>query len=191
MPTKVQIASKALVLLGQAPVSTLDDVSSKSQTINGLYSITKPAFLSASYWKFALREQSLSQLAGGGSKFRSGYEFAYQLPTDALRPIGFPADYADFQVAGNELYTNSNEASLLYVADVDESWFPAWFADALAYQLAMEASLGVSDDDSRLQLLTPKAAQKKAEAMGIDATTQSHWDLALGRILLRHPTPRF
>lgn len=191
MPTKVEIVSKALVLLGQGPIGGLDSKTRNTQAMDALYPLSKRMLLASSYWKFALREVPLAALSDGGSQFRSNLNFAYQLPSDCVRPIGDPVTYSTFQIAGNELYSDSQQFVLLYVADVDEAWFTPWFSNALAYQLAYEASLAVSEDSVRRQLLERPTAQARAEAMGIDATTQSTWDIAISRIMLRNTTPRF
>ncbi len=191
MATKVQVVSKALVLLGQPPVASLNDGTRNTKAADAIFDLTRQTFLSKSLWKFALREVMLAQLPNDGTEKRLGYGFMFQLPVDMLRAGGDPTDYTPYQIAGDRLYANVPEFPLLYVADVPIEQFPAYAADAFAYVMAKELALTVTEDDSRKERIVREASDAVMQALGIDSTVQTSWDLALERIFFPRPTDRF
>ena len=73
--TKVDIASRALVMVGANPISSFTDNSTEALITNTLYEEVVESTLSECSWRFAMGQKQLSLLADAPT---SRYEYAYQ-----------------------------------------------------------------------------------------------------------------
>lgn len=107
------------------------------------------------------------------------YKKATFLPDDF---IGYLACYtnsglvvlADYTSVGNTIYTNADELHLKYVADVDESVFPAEFVDWFKIFLAQRLNGYLNGDMQRQQLLTGEEPFYFRKAKNIDSKRNKH-----------------
>jgi hypothetical protein len=74
-----------------------------------------------------------------------------------------------YQIMGEALHCNAEEVVLSYVRRVDESQFPAPFAEALIGRLAAEFCLPLTEDAGRAQLLHTRAELLLKSARNIDS----------------------
>lgn len=101
--TDVELCNVALARVGnKQQIGDLNEESTEAQLCSTLYPNARDTLLSRFPWPFCTRHQVLALLTG---VTRSGWQFAYQLPSDCLEPerifngarpgqeIGFPAGF--------------------------------------------------------------------------------------------------
>ena len=194
MPTSLSaetILSVALSELGAPPISSFSDPLAIEKNFENTYTIAKRTLLTDSFWKFALREQDLARLSGHGSDYSLQLKYAYARPTDLLRDVGLRSRQP-YEIAGNELYTDDARPQLLYLADVPESFFSAFFVDALKYELAARLAIPITERTERAEFFERKAEQALNRARGRDAMSATARSLEpqLDRAMSRWPTGR-
>lgn len=167
MASDIDMASNALLLLGDSPISSFTEPGAGAQAAANLYQGTKERFLSYHPWSFALKEQVLSRLTQGPD-IRTGYKYAYQLPTDMIR-LWSVVEWDNYDLVGDKLYSNRTELLARYIYDVPESLIPAHAEKALTYLLAAEFAISVTEDEGKSQIYTQKANQMMAQASTIDS----------------------
>jgi len=170
MASAIDIASNALLLIGDSPISSFTDAGAGAQAAANLYPSTKEMVLSYHPWSFAMKEQELSRLSQAPD-VRTNYKYAYQIPTDLIRLWAvFP--YSDYTIVGEFLYSNQNSLLARYVYDVPETNIPAHCVKALEYQMAAEFSVAVTEDENKASMYQSKASSQLAKASNIDSQGQ-------------------
>ena len=61
MPSNIDIASNALILIGDNPINSFDEPGAGAQAAAALYPETKKRLLSEHPWGFALKQQRLNK----------------------------------------------------------------------------------------------------------------------------------
>jgi hypothetical protein len=167
MPSSIDIASNALLLVGDNPISSFDDPGAGAQAAANLYPETKKRLLSEHPWSFALKQQRLNKLSQTPDEL-TNFNNAFQLPTDLIR-IWNMQPRGDYILIGNLLYSNQNEILATYVFDVDEVNLPPHFVKSLEYALASDFSISVTEDTKKAALYEQKAINATSQAMAIDS----------------------
>lgn len=167
MPSSIDIASNALLLVGDNPISSFEDPGAGAQAAANLYPETKKRLLSEHPWSFALKQQRLNRLSQVPDTL-TNYQYAFQLPTDLIR-IWNMQPHGDYILIGNLLYSNQNEILATYVYDVDEVKLPPHFVKSLEYSLAADFAISVTEDENKAGLYERKAVNASAQAMAIDS----------------------
>jgi hypothetical protein len=139
MADETSICNLALAKLGISPIMALTDDSKQAQFCNRFYAQTRDEVLQGHRWNFAMRRAALNQLATAP---QSEWASAYQLPVDCLRVVqlnGYEPNerLGEFSVEADHLLTNAEEASIRYIARVEDgSFYHPLFVHALATMLA-------------------------------------------------------
>lgn len=167
MASDIDIASNALLLIGDNPISSFTDAGAGAQVAANLYPETKKRLLSEHPWSFALKQQRLNKLSQVPDVL-TGFKNAFQLPTDLIR-IWNIQSHSNYTLVGNLLYSNENEILATYIYDVDEVNLPPHFTKSLEYSLASDFAIAVTEDNKMSQLMEQKAINAKAQAMSIDS----------------------
>lgn len=167
MPSSIDIASNALLLIGDNPISSFDDPGAGPQVAAGLYPETKKRLLSEHPWSFALKQQRLNRLSQVPDKL-TGFSHAFQLPTDLIR-IWSMQSHSNYILVGNLLYSNETELLATYIFDVDEVNLPPHFVKSLEYALASDFAISVTEDNTLSGLFAQKAMNATNQAMAIDS----------------------
>jgi len=170
MPSSIDIASNALVLIGDNPISSFDDPGAGAQVASNLYPETKKRLLSEHPWSFALKQQRLNKLSQDPDVL-TGFTNAFQLPTDLIR-IWNIQSHSQYILIGNLLYSNETEILATYVYDVDEVNLPPHFVKSLEYSLASDFAISVTEDNTMAGLFTQKAMATTRQAMSIDSQSR-------------------
>ena len=76
--TKIDIASRALIMIGSNPISSFTDDTTEALVTNNIYEEIIESTLCRARWRFATEQQQLSLLANTPT---GKYEYAYQIPT--------------------------------------------------------------------------------------------------------------
>ena len=181
----IDIASRALVLIGAEPITSFDSSSTEALVATNMYEDTVRAMLSTARWRFATEQAVLNQL----SDVPTGrFDIAHQLPSDLLVLHGVTINdrLIEFTVYGDKVFSDSTTSDTL-VADftfrADEVDFPSYFSLALQYSLASIFATSIARDDRLMQLMETKANQLMAKARNIDAQQQTTRKLVTSRFI--------
>jgi hypothetical protein len=181
----IDIASRALVLIGAEPITSFDSSSTEALVATNMYEDTVRAMLSTARWRFATEQSILNQL----SDVPTGrFDIAHQLPSNLLVLHGVTINdrLIDFTVYGDKVFSDSTSSDTL-VADftfrADEVDFPSYFSLALQYSLASIFATSIARDDRLMQLMETKANQLMAKARNIDAQQQTTRKLVTSRFI--------
>lgn len=145
MASAVDICNLALSHIGaDAVVTSLSppDGSVESGHCARFLPVVRQAALAAHQWSFARKRVELALVTNDSTE----WDYKYQVPSDCLRAwqvlSGDDADAPErgsalFDKFGDKLFTNQDEAVLIYGADVtDTTQYPADFVTALGMLLA-------------------------------------------------------
>ncbi len=172
MATKLDIINTALNYLGNPSVNTLDMSNQVLAAMSNVYQSEKIDMLASHYWSFAKKWETLTLSQLSPSDPRWTYE--YYLPADYITAHQtYP--HCDYEIlAGKVIFTNQNSPlKLQYIYDVDESMFPAYFTKLMAYALAAETALLVTENTSIAQFWSERMISQKAIAQNRDFTAQT------------------
>ena len=170
MPTNIDIASNALLLIGDNPISSFDDPGAGAEVAANIYPQTYQAVLSEHPWTFSMKEQQLSKLSQGPDAL-TNYKNAFIVPTDLIRLWAiFPI--SQYLIVGQSLYSNSEELLARYVFKQEETLLPPHFVKALEYRLASEFAVSVTESVSMSESFGKKYTLALARAKNIDSQGQ-------------------
>lgn len=150
LPTQTQprIYNRALSLLGSTNRTTnTDDKKPWTDTLNELWPQAVRDMLAEHPWNFAIRRATLNL----HQQTEDGY--LYQMPADCVRWLPAPKGDRHYVCAAEEgqyLLTDSDSPPRIrYIAEVDavDEW-PAHFAGAMGYRLAMDAAEAMTQSTS-------------------------------------------
>jgi len=167
MPTDIDMASNALLLIGDEPISSFTDPGAGATVAAAIYPETYKQVLSEHPWSFALKEQALSQLSQTPDD-RTNYKYAYQMPTDLIR-LWAIFEQSNYVIIGDLLYSNSNSLMARYVYKVAETALPPHFVIAMQYKLASDFANSVTESTSKAEYYEAKYRTAVAQARSIDS----------------------
>lgn len=173
MASKVDIANAALILYGEAVISSLTEDNEAAITMNLRFDSIRDAVLRAHPWNFAVKRQKLSKLATAPA---FGFSNAYQLPSDFLRLLNFNNLTQDhYRMENHEgsraILTDSGDANLRYIFRItDTTKYDALFVECLAARLAADTVFKITNADATNleKKLWGRYTDKKEEARSID-----------------------
>ena len=181
----IDIASRALVLIGAEPITSFDSSSTEALVATNMYEDTVRAMLSTARWRFATEQSVLNQL----SDVPTGrFDIAHQLPSDLLVLHGVTVNdnLIDYTVYTDKVFSNSSSTDTLiadYTFRAEEVNFPSYFALALQYTLASIFATSIARDDGLMNMMETKANLLMAKARNIDAQQQTTRKLATSRFI--------
>lgn len=182
MASEVDIANRALSMLGEARIISLTDNNKPARAMNARYEMLRDAELTAYAWRFAVTRV---QLAASTDVPEWGYSTIYDRPTGDLRPIkiggdfiypdaigvmyessGYIPDGSPWDIISGRIHTNiSAPLDYEYVAQItDAGSFDQLFVEALAARLAADAAEELTQSNSKKEaaLFTYKNALSEA-----------------------------
>lgn len=187
MPSDIDLCSWALLRIGAHRISSFADGTTEAQVAAGIYPHVRDAMLAGHFWNFAVRVRALAEAVETPA---ADWAAAYPLPVDCLRVIsvgtGTSSRGGDYAVVGRAIHAAAGGATLAYIARVVETDWPAYFADAIAAQLAAEFVIPLTDQTSRWEGLTKLADAAVRRARLIDAQAETpraldDWSLITSR----------
>lgn len=168
MATDIDMSSNALLLIGDAPISSFGEAGAGATAAANLYPATYERVLSEHPWSFATKYQELSKLSQTPDS-RTNFQFVYQLPTDMIALWAIKPN-SNYQIVNGILYSNEGSGLLAhYIYKVDEQSLPAHVVKAVEYKLASEFAISVTDDTQKAQFYEGKYFEQIALARGIDS----------------------
>lgn len=154
---KLGIINKALLKLGQSPISSLDDKDNKTVCALALYDSVRDVEQTSFRWTFCTKRFVLEPLTMKSPdglevvhvKPAFGYEYQYLLPKGFLRLISIAGTkQMGYTIEGNSLLIN-NEGPLHIIAlciEQCEQKFPPAFVEVFATKLAIELCKRLEQD---------------------------------------------
>jgi len=98
-----------------------------------------------------------------------GFAFAYQLPADFLRAIEV-ADGIGYKIEGRKILSDAADIYLRYVRQVtDPNEMDALFREALAWRLAVDLAIPITQSNSTLELMRQGYGAAVGKARAVDA----------------------
>lgn len=181
----IDIASRALVLVGAEPITSFDSSSTEALVATNLYEDTVRATLSTARWRFATEQAVLNQLSDTPT---GRFDIAHQLPSNLLVLHGVTVNDSliEYTVYGDKVFSDSTSSDVL-IADftfrADEINFPSYFSLALQYTLASMFATSIARDDRLMQMMETKATMLMAKARNLDAQQQTTRKLSTSRFI--------
>lgn len=144
------ICNIALGLIGVGRIADIEGTTAIERDCKSIYAFARQEVLGGYDWSFARKQALLSQLATSPTidSTRGGFDYAYALPSDCVRPLSLSDFKQSFEIVGNELHCNLDESVYLrYTADItDTSKFNAKFINALSHRLAAQLAMMIKKD---------------------------------------------
>jgi len=164
--SKIDLISKALVLVGERPLNSLSDNRYGATVGANLFEMLYENELQSNRWRFAMTKKALSQLVASPL---NQWQYAYQLPSDMLLPVGvYPVDL-EYEIYGDHLYSDRSSVELDYMFKPDVTDVPAYFATLMTYALAKNFIKTLTESDQGVKVMEEKYNQQRNLALYADA----------------------
>lgn len=170
MASNIDIASNALILIGDSPINSFEEPGAGAQAASNLYQGTYEDVLSEHPWTFATKFQKLNQLAAEPDPLIN-WRFGYQVPVDSIA-IWEVKPHSNYEIVEDILYSNQNELLARYIFSPDETKLPAHFVKALEYKLAAEFAIAVTEDTAKNELYEKKYLRALGKARSRDSQSK-------------------
>ncbi len=160
---KTQIVSLAVMLLGHAPIQTLDNADDLVISASQYFDIKLPSVLSTGNWRFAIQIQQLS-LSTEIPPLQTGYQNIYLLPAGWLKTIRvIPQNYVWEIYSNNQIWCNWGTQSPVFMEFAylpALNLLPAYFIDYFVYEIAAFLCLSSAQKPDYFNaLMTQKGVQ--------------------------------
>jgi len=143
--SKIKIISNALIAIGDAPISSLDDAGAGAIVAKNFYPSSYRNALSMHRWRFAAKKMQLSRLAEAPL---ADFKYQYQLPSDYIQLHRCDGGN-DYEIYEDKIYTDYETLVIDYTYEVSEDFLPAYFVKALEWFLAAEFAIPITGNTAR------------------------------------------
>lgn len=183
--SSIDIASRALVLIGAEPITSFDSSSTEALVASNMYEDTVRATLATARWRFATEQAVLNQLTDTPT---GRFDIAHQLPSDLLilHAVTINDRLIEYTVYGDKVFSDSTTNDTLiadYTFRAEEVNFPSYFSLALQYSLASIFATSIARDDRLMQIMETKANMLMAKARNLDSQQQTTRRLSTSRFI--------
>ncbi len=173
MPSVVEICNLSLAHIGQGSINALDEASTQAEQCNLFYTNTRDSLLRQFPWNFSTKSILLAQV----STTIPGWNYVYAFPPEALwvRKI-YIKENPDPEIP-NEYEITSTGTAKYICCDLDAAYakctirvedptlYDPLFVDVLAYKLALDLTMPLTNSASRTQEVTQKYQYALSNAM--------------------------
>lgn len=167
--SEVSICNRALALLGEKAIISLDDNSTPASLCKVLYPQLRDEITEAHNWTFATRWINLPKAEEPSD---GPLQNRFPIPADVLRVIFVgidPLHAEEYQVEEQDVVTNSQKCVVrVVVSVVDPTKFSTMFASALSAYLAAELAVPLVDSQSLSKSMYQSYGIKVSEAVTRD-----------------------
>jgi len=164
--TAIDLASNAMLLIGEETIASFTDDSTAALVAANLYGPTFEALLTQHPWRFASSKATLSRLTATPV---NQWDYAYQLPSDFLVAQHVDAGNNNYQIYGSKLYSDKTSIVLDYTYKPDESLLPAYFAEVLEFKLASVFAIPITESATKGEYYAALANNALTRARTIDS----------------------
>jgi hypothetical protein len=152
MASKVEIANRALQMLGAQSITSLGENSRNARSANACYESLKQALLRKHVWGFAIKR---AQLAASATEPLFTKANSFPLPSDCLRVL--PPDPEDnfndidWTIEGRNIVTNDDAPlEIRYIYDVtDPNEMDILFREALSAEMALHMAEEITQSNAK------------------------------------------
>ena len=169
MASFVEIASNALRLLGDDPITSFSDDTERARLVNAIYEEMRDEVTRAAVWNCCKARQVLASLSETPA---FGWAYYHQLPADCLRVVDVLSGDTriDHTIEGRRLMTDVSSVNLIFLQRVtDPNEFDVLFISAYTARIAAELALPVSGSNSVATAMWTAYDKKITEARTIDS----------------------
>ena len=162
MSSKIEIVNRALVKIGQARISSIDENSKGATSIRTVYDQVRDTLMQAYIWNFT---KTRVQLAADTAAPLFGFQYRYRLPAGTLRVLGI-ADSSEptrnytssrnaFKHEDEFIYTDVGAPLNLFITQkVEEAGkYPPDFTNLLSLDIALDIFYDVTKGTERYSAL--------------------------------------
>ena len=189
MPTvansDIDIASRALVLIGAEPITSFTAQSTESTVANAIYEDMVRTTLCSSRWRFATNQAELNLLTAVPT---GRYDRAHQLPADLLmlHAVTVSDKIIEYNIYGDKVFSNSASSDALiadYTFRANEQDWPSYFTIAVEYSLSVVFATSIARDATLASLMKEQARESMAKARSLDSQQQTSRKLTTSRFI--------
>ena len=189
MPTAansdIDVAARALVLIGADPITSFTASSTEALVANNVYEDTVRTALCASRWHFATNQAQLNLLTAQPT---GRWDRAHQLPTGTLMVHAVTTNdkMIEYNIYGDKIYSNVTTTDILvadYTYRAGEQDWPSYFTLSVEYALAATFALGIARDEQMASMFENKAARLMQQAKTLDSQQQTTRKLVTSRFI--------
>jgi len=169
MASFVEIASNALRLLGDDPITSFSDDTERARLVNAIYEEMRDEVTRAAVWNCCKARQVLASLSETPA---FGWAYYHQLPADCLRVVDVLSGDTriDHTIEGRRLMTDASSVNLIFLQRVtDPNEFDVLFISAYTARIAAELALPVSGSNTVATAMWTAYDKKITEARTIDS----------------------
>jgi|TARA_R100000544_G_C2226403_1_gene61038 hypothetical protein len=179
----LDIASRALVLIGAEPITSFESSSTEALVASNMYEDVVRSSLCIARWRFATEQAILNQITETPT---GRFAIAHQLPSDLLmlHTVTVNDNRLGYTVYADKIFSDASTSDVLvadYTFRASEIDFPSYFALAVQYALAGVFATAIARDDSLAQLMDGKADRLMAKARNLDSQQQTTRSLSTTR----------
>lgn len=145
MASLVETGSRALTLLGERAITSIDPRTEAGRLLGELFPSVRRTELTVNRWVFSLRRTKVARLNETPS---FGWLYAYPRPAGCLVLISVGLDETDaYQLESDKILSDEvSPLPLRYVVDVEDAGhWPAMFVEVMAAKLAREMCLRITE----------------------------------------------
>ena len=186
----VAVCSRALILVGAAPITSFDDGNNEALIASNMYEDVARSSLLNTRWRFSTNQAVLNRLSDAPT---GRFDAAYQLPSGWLMThvVTVNDTPIEYQTYGDKLFCNeaaSSELVLDFTYRADEQGWPSYFTIAVEYELASVFAVSLARDQSLAQLMSQQAATTMMKARNLDSQQQTTRKLTTSRFIVNRRT---
>lgn len=174
MASETDIANLAAVRIGtESRITSLDDNKVLARSLKAVWATERQAVLRDGTYNFATTRKSLPALSANQAGEIAPWDFAYQLPTEALRLLEVRdlSRYDGYELEGRKILTYAAAPLLVrYVVDVAElSLWDSLAVEAFATRLAWKVGPKIAGSAFNAQACWAEYREAIGRAKGVDA----------------------
>jgi|HigsolmetaAR203D_1030402.scaffolds.fasta_scaffold04141_4 hypothetical protein len=175
MTSVVGICNRALSLLGQKSITSLEDNDQAARLCAETYGPVRDAVLRDHPWNCAIARADLAPLS---ERPAFGFGRQFELPADCLRVLELWGTDGPWKIEGRRLLTDATRALIRYIRRVeDPNQFDALLVEAIAARLAADLCEPITQKSTLTQSLWELYGQKLRAARSADAQEGTAEDL--------------
>jgi len=183
--TKTYIVSLAGMLLGHAPIQTLDNADDLITALDQAYDMLLPAVLSQCNWRFAIKIEQLV-LSSQIPPLQTNWSQIYLLPAGYLKMIRIiPQNYVYEIYSNSQIWCNWGTMSPVFMEfayQPAEATFTPSFISWFIYELATFSALASAQKPEYANYLQTEKQKKWAIAAAADSQNrpqQYEWEIPM------------
>lgn len=148
----IDIAARALILIGADPITSFTETSTEALVASNIYEDVIQSALCASRWRFATNQAELNRLTDVPT---GRFDFAYQLPSDMLmlHALTVNDNLIEYNIYGDKAFANTSTNDKViadYAFRVGEEKFPSYFTISVEFSLATTFAVAIARDEQLL-----------------------------------------